>query len=121
MDQESIFMEAVQKSTPQERAAFLDQVCADDAELRRSVDLLLLAHDKAGHFLEPGARNDATIDQPVRELPGTVIGPYKLLQQIGEGGMGTVFMAEQSHPGVREISLPHRPPLMLVLFRAAEA
>jgi len=105
MDQESIFMEAVQKSTPQERAAFLDQVCADDAELRRSVDLLLLAHDKAGHFLEPGARNDATIDQPVRELPGTVIGPYKLLQQIGEGGMGTVFMAEQSQPVQRKVAL----------------
>jgi tetratricopeptide (TPR) repeat protein/serine/threonine protein kinase len=47
----------------------------------------------------------ATIDDPVRERPGTVIGPYKLLQQIGEGGMGTVYMAEQTKPVQRKVAL----------------
>jgi eukaryotic-like serine/threonine-protein kinase len=51
MNEESIFMEAVHKQTPEERAAFLDQACASNAELRHSVELLLKAHDKAGHFL----------------------------------------------------------------------
>src|SRR5436305_1810829 len=105
MNEESIFMGAVQKQTPEERAAFLDQACANNAELRHSVDLLLNAHDKAGHFLQGGPANNQTTDQPHREAPGTVIGPYKLLQQIGEGGMGTVYMAEQSQPVQRKVAL----------------
>src|SRR5260221_10856909 len=105
MNEESIFMEALQKQTPQERAAFLDQVCGSNPELRYSVEMLLKAHDKAGHFLQGGPRNDPTIEQANREAPGTVIGPYKLLQQIGEGGMGTVFMAEQTHPVQRKVAL----------------
>src|SRR5437588_660577 len=104
MNEESIFMEALQKQTPEGRAAFLDQACAD-AELRHSVELLLKAHDKAGPFLQGFPQNDPTIDQPDRERPGTLIGPYKLLQQIGEGGMGTVFMAEQQQPVRRKVAL----------------
>jgi len=46
-----------------------------------------------------------TIDQPITEKPGIQIGPYKLLQQIGEGGMGTVFMAEQTQPVQRKVAL----------------
>src|SRR5207245_1921429 len=104
MNEESIFMEALRKQTPEGRAAFLDQACAD-AELRRSVELLLRAHDKAGHFLQGVPQAGPTIDQPNRERLGTVIGPYKLLQQIGEGGMGTVFMAEQTQPVQRKVAL----------------
>jgi WD40 repeat protein/serine/threonine protein kinase len=106
MDEASIFLEALQKPAPADRAAYLDEACAGDAELRRSVEMLLKAHAKAGDFLsKTPADVGPTIDHPLAERPGTVIGPYKLLQQIGEGGMGTVFMAEQTHPVHRKVAL----------------
>src|SRR5439155_17326627 len=83
MNEESIFFEALQKPTPEARAAFLDVACADNPELRCGVDLLLKAHERAGHFLDNGADLGATLDEPIREAPGAVIGPYKLLEQIG--------------------------------------
>src|SRR5262249_4556772 len=120
---ESIFIEALQKPTPEARAAFLDVACADDRELRRGVNLLLKAHERAGQFLESpapallspqggvpqgtgsGVRGIATIDDPIAEKAGTIIGPYKLLEQIGEGGFGVVFMAEQQQPIRRKVAL----------------
>jgi hypothetical protein len=106
MDEESIFLEALQKETPEERVAFLDQACAENEDLRRGVQKLLKAHEKAGDFLKRSPAGVAnTVDEPVSERPGTVIGRYKLLQQIGEGGMGTVFMAEQTHPVQRKVAL----------------
>jgi WD40 repeat protein/serine/threonine protein kinase len=105
MNEDSIFLDALQKQTPEERAAFLDQACANNAKLRQSVDLLLRAHHEAGPFLQNLRDDSATTDQPSREGPGTLIGPYKLLQQIGEGGMGTVFMAEQTKPVKRKVAL----------------
>ena len=106
MDEASIFLEALSKPSPGERAAFLDQACGGNDELRRSVELLLRAHDKAGGFLaESPAAAGVTVDRPVGEGPGTVIGPYKLLQQIGEGGMGTVWMAQQHEPVRRVVAL----------------
>ena len=82
MNEESIFSEALQKPTPEGRAAFLDEACAGDAELRRGVELLLRAHERAGPFLqEPAAGTVATVDEPIRESPGTVVGPYKLLER----------------------------------------
>jgi serine/threonine protein kinase/tetratricopeptide (TPR) repeat protein len=104
----SIFAGALEQSLPEKRAAFLDAACGANAQLRQRIDALLHAHDKAGGFLQqqPEPANVvATVDDPVTERPGTVIGPYKLLQQIGEGGMGTVFMAEQSHPVQRKVAL----------------
>ncbi len=90
-----------------ERAAFLDEACADNTELRTQVDALLTAHFDAGSFLEPPSHQlERTTFQPqIAEQPGTTIGPYKLLQQIGEGGMGVVFMAEQSEPIQRTVAL----------------
>jgi serine/threonine protein kinase len=106
MDEASIFLEALQKPATADRAAYLEEACAGDAELRRSVEMLLKAHAKAGDFLhKTPADVGPTIDRPLVERPGTVIGPYKLLQQIGEGGMGVVFMAEQTQPVQRKVAL----------------
>ena len=66
------------------------------------------AHDQAGSFLERPGRRPPTVDDrrpAAAESPGTVIGPYKLLQQIGEGGMGAVYMAEQTEPVRRKVAL----------------
>src|SRR5262245_15182401 len=106
MDEASIFLEALKKPSPGERAAFLEQACGGNDELRRSVELLLRAHDKAGGFLaDSPAPAGVTVEQPVPESPGTAIGPYKLIEQIGEGGMGTVWMAQQTEPVRRLVAL----------------
>jgi serine/threonine protein kinase/tetratricopeptide (TPR) repeat protein len=118
MNEESLFHEALAKPAG-ERAAFLDAACGGDAELRRRVEVLLQAHEQPGSFLaEPAAALEATAesglpneagnersDAAQTERSGTVIGPYKLLQEIGEGGMGTVWMAEQTQPVHRKVAL----------------
>src|SRR5262249_32169073 len=104
---EAVFFAALEKGSPQERAAYLDEACAGDPDLRRRVEKMLAAQAQAGSFLEQPARGPVvTVDeQPVSEGPGTVIGPYKLLEQIGEGGLGVVFMAEQQEPIRRKVAL----------------
>jgi serine/threonine protein kinase/tetratricopeptide (TPR) repeat protein len=101
-----IFCEAAQMASDDERAAYLENACGNDVEVRRKVELLLRAKSQAENFLESPPIAIATIDQPeITERPGTIIGPYKLLQQIGEGGMGVVFMAEQEQPVKRRVAL----------------
>jgi tetratricopeptide (TPR) repeat protein len=112
---ESILAAAVEMQSEAERRKFLDTACAGDADLRRRVEQLTENHFRAGDFLEsPAAALPLadtidpyrTIDEPPgTETPGMMIGPYKLLRQIGEGGMGTVFMAEQTHPVQRMVAL----------------
>ena len=101
-----IFLEALDIRSPDDRLAFLDRACTGNAALRAQVESLLAASDQAGSFLEsPAPGLNATINQPISEQPGTIIGPYKLLQQIGEGGMGVVYMAEQTEPVERRVAL----------------
>src|SRR5262245_49142136 len=103
---DAIFIAVIQLPTAHERSAYLDQVCAGDFVMRARLEKLLEAHFKAGNFLEsPAPQLDATSANRDSELLGTIIGPYKLLQQIGEGGMGTVYMAEQSQPIRRHVAL----------------
>jgi len=117
---ETIFAAALQWETPAQRAAYLDEACAGQPERRRRVEDLLRASDAASTFLErpvgqprkpvetaamaPTLRQDFP-EEPLTERPGAKIGRYNLLQQIGEGGCGTVFMAEQEEPVRRRVAL----------------
>jgi serine/threonine protein kinase/Flp pilus assembly protein TadD len=106
MNEEDIFHQALARSRPEERAAYLDRACAGDPALRASVEALLRANIGASGFMDrPASALLATVDDPITERPGTVIGPYKLMEQIGEGGMGLVFLAEQQQPVRRKVAL----------------
>ena len=101
LSERTIFEAAIEKGSPEERAAYLSQACGSDSSLRRQVEALLAAHERLGDIPLP-----ATVDEPaVAERPGAVVGPYKLLEQIGEGGFGVVFMAEQTQPVRRKVAL----------------
>jgi serine/threonine protein kinase len=103
----SIFLEAVEQHTPDQWGHYLDVACGQDQELRRRVEVLLRAHEQANSLLDvPGPALVQTIDEPtIPEGPGTRIGPYKLVEQIGEGGFGVVFLAEQTQPVRRKVAL----------------
>jgi serine/threonine protein kinase len=108
----AIFLEAVERHAPDQWPVFLDRACAGQPDLRGRVEMLLEAHREVGTCqhgeLAEGTDPSpvATADEPpVREQPGEVIGPYKLLEQIGEGGFGVVFVAEQTQPVRRKVAL----------------
>jgi hypothetical protein len=96
--EETIFAEALDKGSSLERAAYLEAACAGNAPMRESVEALLLAHERAAGILEahPLGLDIPSEITPTSEAIGSTIGPYKLLQQIGEGGMAVVVLAEQS-------------------------
>ena len=105
MSEQKIFEEALERDVGL-RAHYLDEACGSDSELRRRIEHLLKLHEGAGEFFEkPAAEIVAVIDQPVSEKLGTQIGPYKLREQIGEGGMGVVYVAEQTAPVKRKVAL----------------
>jgi tetratricopeptide (TPR) repeat protein/serine/threonine protein kinase len=107
MGQREIFDAALALADPAARAAYLEQACAGDPALREQVNGLLAMHGQVGSFLEaPAAALVASATaRPAAEGPGAVVGPYKLLEQIGEGGFGIVFMAEQLHPVRRRVAV----------------
>ena len=105
-DVKSVFGEALALTTPADRAAYLDRACGGDAALRGEVEGLLAALGKAGGFM---SRPAVTPPEPVVPVPdeavGSRFGPYKLLQKLGEGGIGTVYLAEQEQPFKRRVAL----------------
>jgi hypothetical protein len=108
LTERSLFLALLELDDPAQRSVFLDQACTGSPELRSQVEQLLSAHDEAGQFMERPAKDLVGVEgeeRPASEGPGTMIGPYKLLEQIGEGGFGMVFMAEQRRPIRRQVAV----------------
>jgi serine/threonine-protein kinase len=103
---QEIFLAAIELHAPEEWPGFLDEICAEEPAVRGRVERLLRAHAKLGTFHEKmKLPPTATLNEQLREGPGTRIGSYKLLEQIGEGGMGLVYVAEQQQPIKRRVAL----------------
>src|SRR5262249_42489304 len=106
LPEESIFGQALEIGPAAERAAFLERTCGANHALRAAVEALLRAHERSGDLLDLPEQPALTAPEPpANEGPDRVIGPYKLLEQIGEGGFGVVFMAEQQQPVRRKVAL----------------
>src|SRR5262245_47529968 len=111
MTERDLFLAALDLKDPAQRLAYLDEACARQPELRKQVEHLLWLHEGAGDFLERPAASPGTGafeeagDPPPPEAPSSIIGPYRLLEQIGEGGMGTVWLAQQTEPVKRLVAV----------------
>ena len=106
LDEAAIFDIARQIEAPEARLLFIQTACGEDRDLQARVEALLRVNDEQGTFLDsPVASLQGAINATFSEGVGTLIGPYKLIEQIGEGGFGVVFMAEQQHPIRRRVAL----------------
>jgi serine/threonine protein kinase len=106
-DLKSIFGRAIEFDAAADRDLYLDEACGADSQLRAEIEALIGHLANAGAFMgRPAAAADAANSyDAIPERPGTLVGPYKLMEQIGEGGMGLVFVAEQEHPIRRKVAL----------------
>jgi serine/threonine protein kinase len=103
--EKDLFSEALELP-PDQREVFLKGACRGDEQLRQRVEELLRVHGNSSRILKTGAEQPTILEDPrVLERPGTIIGRYKLLQKIGEGGCGVVYMAEQEEPVRRRVAL----------------
>jgi len=106
MNEQDIFLSALQLETNEERLAFIKERCGSNDVFRKRLEALLLAHAETGNFLaNPAVGSVSEILSQITEDAGTTVGPYKLLQRIGEGGFGVVYMAEQAEPVRRKVAL----------------
>jgi serine/threonine protein kinase len=104
-DPKSIFLEAIEQPTPEARTAMVKQRCDGDSALYQRVAALLAAHDERGNFLRGSESHPPASTTRIVEGVGSRIGPFKLIQRIGAGGMGVVFVAEQKTPVRRRVAL----------------
>src|ERR1051326_7432554 len=103
LDESAIFNAARQIASAEARRQYLQEACGDDRTLHARVEALLRVHEEEQSFLEPSphpafSSPESRLGGGVSERPGVQVGPYKLVEQIGEGGFGVVFMAEQQQP-----------------------
>jgi hypothetical protein len=100
-----LFLEALEKSGPGERSAFLDRACGSDVALRARLERLLRHHLEDDFLEEPAQVTQPEPSPAASGGVGTVIGRYNLLEKLGEGGCGVVYMAEQERPVRRKVAL----------------
>ncbi|HLN28119.1 MAG TPA: tetratricopeptide repeat protein [Gemmataceae bacterium] len=107
MNERNIFVAALGKANAADRTAYLDEACGGDTELREQIEGLLRTHEQLGGFLETPAlaAEGNRQETPASEGPGTILGSLKLVKEIGEGGFGIVFLAEQEHPIRRQVAV----------------